>query len=339
MTKKTRDGSNDLFLHVVVRDGSRTTPDGIENGAILLKAGGSPLVQSFESHQDVISAIEKLSAADTRVHALGSWRTSQLIQALMSDPGIGLSLWREKRLFIGSSPMVDYQSSVPKIFEDMRTCRLSGSTGGWHAASSADLAVYRLISGVVAELPDPGDQASVDQLMPLLRDHPAWPAISFIPTAHYGCAMKLLAVIVDPRWHINPEKPDSRQSLYRFLGRSHLEEHGMRLWAQESPFIEVGTDTSSRRAALWLMSWSNGELYGRFNGVAEGVHPRDYLRRFPFYDASLRFASFLHSVWLAGMLSRELFVPEYFFRDSVVADTYRRHIRSLETNLTTDHRG
>ncbi len=94
----------------------------------------------------------------------------------------------------------------------MRQCLLPAGLGGWHAFSEADYVSYQLAHALRATEPTPRGPAS------LLRSHPVWRPLSFIPGLDVACCAALVGGLLDPRWFVSPHKPDSIARFRRYLG-------------------------------------------------------------------------------------------------------------------------
>jgi hypothetical protein len=61
------------------------------------------------------------------------------------------------------------------------------------------------------------DEAHLDAI-PSISKHPAWPAITFRPHHHKPSGISLISLIGDPRWYVDPERPDSTKGLIEAFG-------------------------------------------------------------------------------------------------------------------------
>jgi hypothetical protein len=153
-----------------------------------------------------------------------------------------------------------------------------------------------------------------------LRDHPAWPAVSFVPWADLAAAADVLRALGDPRWFVDPSRPGRVATLVSYFGVADA------LRPREAP--EVGPRAARRRAVF--AAWRGPDATPRPG------HPRGYFWRLAasrpgpkgLVRASTAYLRFVREVWLqaAHGPSRELFDPAAFFRgEPETADAYRRH--------------
>src|SRR5690606_9579989 len=87
---------------------------------------------------------------------------------------------------------------------------LPTSLGGWHAFGPADYPTYAMAEALAAGQSPLG----------LLRRHPVWPLLRFIMHLQPAPTCALLATILDPRWYVDPARPDSLSRLKAYLGLS-----------------------------------------------------------------------------------------------------------------------
>jgi hypothetical protein len=204
------------------------------------------------------------------------------------------------------------------------------SIGGWHDVTEDDFTSYLLVCAIAQS-----GGAFNDDIEALLKRHPAWPALSFVPTLDMAAAAVLLAMIVDPRWYVSKDRPNRQSKLKTYLG---LIESNMSCILAGKP-----GGLNHERAAYAVRAWSSGKP-----SATKGGPPNEFLRRCcarqpsqsrGLLRASSLFLSFLRSVWLQGIdrMNMELFVPEHFFEGDdeafqlLTAQAYRRHAADLLT--------
>ena len=207
--------------------------------------------------------------------------------------------------------------SPETVFSRMATNVWPSSVGGWRMVTSHDFVIYSLIHEVQKGRDDKSVRIS-DSAVLYLRQHPAWPAISFIYRHQPVPACLLLTEIIDPRWHIDVDYPDRHAKLRNFLGLSkaaniQLALNVFRGYGGEWPPME-----SKRlyRSMLTIASW-----YGEFVKHPEltkdlGKHlrePRAFLLRhlyepkedeqhdIRFVRTNDFFIEFLQTVWLDNL--------------------------------------
>lgn len=197
------------------------------------------------------------------------------------------------------------------------------STGGFHRMTNHDFTIYSLVHQVVRRGWQPNEHAR--RLLPY---HPAYPALSFIPTLSEDAACRLLARIVDPRWFVNPGRPNRLQRLYNYLG------------LVEVNFIRHG-GYHADRAEMTAQAWSGLNRSHRNSGYAV-MHPEapgNFLYRViekydgddrGWYLATRKFLQFVRAVWMdeladTGGRFDGWFVPDYFFRSREEVTAFKRH--------------
>jgi hypothetical protein len=81
------------------------------------------------------------------------------------------------------------------------------SLGGFHRLSESELLIYRAASC-----------SDSKEVVALLANHPAWGPINFVPGLDPSALARLLVVILDPRWHVDRERPGCECRLMSYLG-------------------------------------------------------------------------------------------------------------------------
>jgi hypothetical protein len=204
------------------------------------------------------------------------------------------------------------------IFLRMRAATMPSSVGGWRHLTRYDFVIYSML----LELQKSGGEVtkSVDLY---LRQHPAWPALSFIYEAQYEPACLLVSEIVDPRWHVDPEEPDRFAQLRYFLGFGHTITEAAKNISSALSLLRgfAGTcppceDPRRRRAMLTVASWFGSFVESSKLSKSLEEHlepPRSFLLRYLYrsnesedYDtrfvrANHRFVRFVRSVWLDNL--------------------------------------
>lgn len=195
--------------------------------------------------------------------------------------------------------------AVEDIFHSMSGQEEAPSVGGWHQITEKDYVTYAL----VAEFDEAGQKCTplVDKF---LRVHPAWPALSFLPGLDKTAACKLIAAIMDPRWHVNPCKPESAARLRSRLGVGRGGVAIMRYLLGASDDLLPATQRAVDNARAVLATWTGGSYVPPPQDV---VGPSEFLWRVYYnvaatkdgYHGMLRashvFLRFLRSVWLDNL--------------------------------------
>lgn len=265
-----------------------------------------------------------------RVRLLGTASNAQLICWLTTARNSGSAPYSVQ---VGtpqycSRKDFDDPKRVLSRMQELDSRHLSSSTGGWHEVSQAEFYSYLLVCAVAA------GNVTQPELLRLLRLHPAWPAVSFIPSLNARAAAQLLAEIVDPRWYVDVKHPGRMSKLKAYVG---AEPHCLR-----KVISNKIDDQRSLRASYAAGTWMTSKQLATSDksSVANFVY-RCYQR----YDDKLTGAAratalllrFICEVWLDSLYpDRELFVPEYFFsneQDGIVgeltAQAYQHHCRNM----------
>lgn len=204
----------------------------------------------------------------------------------------------------------------------------SASVGGWHQIDENDYVSYALIQKLNA---NSGEINS--DIRYLAAQHPAWPALTFIPHLDLDRCIELLTYLADPRWYVDPEHPDRGSRLESYLGLQPKTQRGA-----------SGAGPRGRLADqcdLVMACWKTPALES-----ANIENPVNFLKRIWMhhgsnYMADLRtsqyFVNYLRLTWLNAIYSKSrkgesLFVPEYFFTNKHEVAAYNRHLSSVEAN-------
>lgn len=218
------------------------------------------------------------------------------------------------------------------ILQQLIISALPSSKGGWHQLSPREQPVYALMHALSSN----ADEA---ELSTLLQQHPAWPALSFVPGCSLPHAARMVSRIVDPRWYVSITKPDSRKPLYRFMG---LDDAYVKM-ALGQPYASV--QGVAQRAKLVLDSWASGVRAPEGDAM---FLPENFIWRAcqthsdpvkSLVRGSRKFLAFVRDVWLHSLApaQRELFVPEYFFGSPDEARAYKAHVAKLPEQFRGFH--
>lgn len=233
----------------------------------------------------------------------------------------------EKKIMIGS-PMLCYRPELlmhPEfVLQQMRQPDVAASANGcWHRMLSHDYNNYLLIQA----LQDNHGEVN-DLVKSVARHHPVWQAVSFIPEKNLTAAIKLACEIVDPRWYNDPMRPGRMQRLLTYLG---IHPRNMRAMLTLISPADTPGCRNWRRAELVVEAWG-----GLKTPTPDLDNPRNFLWRIrQSYDdeakgllkASKVFIQYLRLVWLQELAhgSRQVFCPEYFFKQPAEVDAYLKY--------------
>lgn len=206
------------------------------------------------------------------------------------------------------------------LFAAMRELNLAGSLGGYHEIDETDAPSYVLAAAMHNSAGHLTGEAAA-----CLHIHRAWPALSFVAGLDETAAARMLSDMLDPRWFVSLNKPNSLGRLYGFLGLTP------RNIADALAGRPPGC-RQARRCQTVLAAW-----YPKF--LPEAVEdPRGFLQRVVvaepvdhrirgFLKASRMFVAFVRGVWLHMMApcGRRLFVPKYFFAKPEEAIAFQLH--------------
>ena len=133
---------------------------------------------------------------------------------------------------------------------DWNEHNLPVSLGGPRRFTEVDLLTCRLQLQAAKKNDDP----SWDELIELVKTHPAWPAFSFLPFSKPRSAIRLIGMLGDPRWYVNPKRSDSSQDLISAFG---LAKDGLANMQAALLFKEIdGTSSRGMACAVTVLySW------------------------------------------------------------------------------------
>ena len=226
--------------------------------------------------------------------------------------------------------------SVPMVFQRMAALdSLRPSVGGWHEMTKPDYPSYSLSQSVYAARGRVTSLASS-----LLRHHPAWPAVSFSATANSTRAALLLALMIDPRWYVDPQHPDRAASLKASFGLRESQGQGalQAVLDDKLDSLQGTAQTKAARAQIVLDSWAGSQR----NLAREDVtyNPRKFLWKISHASsadthsargllrASHVFLRLVSEFWkseICAIPRSGLFVAEHFFRDADVTREWHLH--------------
>jgi hypothetical protein len=207
----------------------------------------------------------------------------------------------------------------------MRTTQLTSACGGWHTATDADYWTYALIGRLERS------GGHLDQLSTAyLRTHPAYRALSLLPTLSPPHVAQVIKTIVDPRWYVDRRAPERQGKLELYLGLTP------RIQRRVSDSSALLIKSRELRCATVLEAWKT-----QHPGAVDLTDPRNFLYRI--YKASgagvrgdLRgsqaFIRYLRYNWLDAADMRKgakdgLFAPELFFKTPAERATYELHMK------------
>ncbi len=199
-----------------------------------------------------------------------------------------------------------------------------GSLGGWHEFNELDYPSYFLAMQYAGG-------ADFESVRPILDSHPVWKSLKFISHLNEEKCSRLFALLLDPRWYIDPTEPEKNTKLESYLG----------LTPKIQQRVTAGDKDQGKlydKCKLVMDCWRTG----RPTSKEEYRDPCNFIWRIHAsednpYKADLRasqaFVAFLKGIWLSELYKDRasvsmdgLFVPEYFFNNPDEIDAYKEHI-------------
>ena len=204
----------------------------------------------------------------------------------------------------------------------MRQCLLAPSLGGWHRMTSLDYPSYALAAWLSQRT------AYTAEVAALLRTHPAYHDLTFLPTLQEEAAAAVLGSLLDPRWYIDHRHPHrlSRVKLHMGLSPACMQ----RAAAASITTPRLQRCAFSRLAWRCEMSPTEEEqrlpgnfLWRRWEAAGGGI--KGCVR------ATQAFIGYLLRTWQQQLVANspqrlELFIPAEMFRGDEVA-AYTQHAK------------
>lgn len=207
----------------------------------------------------------------------------------------------------------------------MRSAVVSSACGGWHNLTLHDYPTYAMIARMTRN-----KLAFDEPTSTYLHMHPAFKALSFIPTISEENAAKLLITTIDPRWYIDRRRPDRIKKLELYLGLTPA------IQQKVSNPLKLLSKSRELRCSNVLSSWKSkpydevdiknpANFLYRIWHAAGGGHHGD-LR------ASQAFLRYLNDNWLSVLETRKgvkdgLFAPNLYFKTPAEMAAYEEHMK------------
>jgi hypothetical protein len=207
----------------------------------------------------------------------------------------------------------------------MRSATVSPACGGWHSLTLHDYPTYAMLARMTRN-----NFVFDEQAESYLHMHPAFRALSFIPTLTEADAAKLLVTTIDPRWYIDRRRPERIKKLELFFGLTPA------IQEKVSNPKKMLTKAREFRCAAVLNSWKS-KLYEE----VDVKKPENFLYRIwqaaggGYYGdlrASQAFLRYLNDNWLAVLENRKgvrdgLFAPNLYFKTPAEIESYEYHMK------------
>lgn len=222
-------------------------------------------------------------------------------------------------------PSAASRADPPQVLQLLWQPTTSGHTSGFrHDLNEKEFPTYALINSLSW-----CDEGRLDdRTTRILHYHPAWPALSFLPTLSPWAAAHVLTTVVDPRWFRDIAHHNRLSRLFVFLG------------------------LTPENVAAFVAGRRGPRHYDRFKNVldawaavgaatANPDDPRNFLWRILHHHKGQKgllracqwFVRFVREVWLHELGSSEpeaVFVPGDFFRHAEEVRAYVQHREALK---------
>lgn len=219
-----------------------------------------------------------------------------------------------------------YELSDPSaVLMRMRAAAVSPACGGWHSLTLHDYPTYAMLARMTRN-----NFVFDEQANSYLHMHPAFRALSFIPTLVDSEVAKLLVTTIDPRWYIDRRRPERIKKLELFLGLTPA------IQEKVSNPKKILTKAREFRCATVLNSWKSKPYE-----EVDVKKPENFLYRIwhaaggGYYGdlrASQAFLRYLNDNWLAVLENRKgvrdgLFAPNLYFKTPAEIESYEHHMK------------
>lgn len=190
-----------------------------------------------------------------------------------------------------------------------------------HELTTHDYTSYALI----AELQTQRDALS-DKARLLLRYHPAYPALAFVPGLDWLLGAWTLAHIVDPRWFCHPDRPHRQTKLFRYMG---VQPEAFTRFRSAGPLADSFRQT--RSSVAWR-AWhteppSSTETLANPGHFLWRIVKNSPCLRAGNLKATQTFLRFLSLVWQQSLATpgRLIFEPKMFFKSPAEQQAWAIH--------------
>lgn len=294
-----------------------TAPDGV-----VWSADGAYCPKSSGLRADEF--VESLSGKQQHVRTLGVHENARLITQLYFK---SCSPRHGGKLEVAGPLVCDHRrerANPEAALYRMRQCTLSPSLGGWHVVSDVDVNSYEIAAAMARGM-------STESAVIYAQRHPTWPDLSFIGGVQPAYLAKVLGLIIDPRWFIDPRHPERISRVQSYLGlnphtQAHVSNNPVRVTGRQMRCLAVlrawkqvqpPTPAEIERPEYFL--WRRRRQAGG-NSDSKGD-----------LSASLAFIAYLIHTWQQTIARRSrtgqhlaMFQPDMLLQ-GVEIDAYRRH--------------
>lgn len=234
-----------------------------------------------------------------------------------------------RSLQVAGPNMLSHPSVLNNPFMTMTQLRsivATGPCGGWHHVSVYDYPTYALVARSRRK------QATFDATAETyLHLHPAFRALSFIPTLVEEQVAVVLASIIDPRWYLASCSVDAVKKIGLYCGLTPKTQQKV---SDKKKFISRGREL---RCSAVLNSWKSVDPSKLDMEAPENFLYRAWRHHGGGWLGDLRasqiFLRYLVDNWFAGLDKRTgtkdgLFIPSRFFRTTSEQNAFAKHMNS-----------
>jgi hypothetical protein len=287
-------------------------------------ARGISSCKNSEQIVDSFMLSQTVSGVGLTFRVLGIPQNSELICALYLRRYKG----EIRSVEIAGPNILDTQHELKDpatVLMRMRSAVVSPACGGWHSITLHDYPTYAMLARMTRN-----NFVFDEPATSYLHMHPAYKALTFIPTLSESDAAKLLVTTIDPRWYIDRRRPDRIKKLELFLGLTPA------IQEKVSNPNKLLTKARELRCVAVLNSWKSANtetidlkkpenfLYRIWHAAGGGAHGD--LR------ASQAFLRYLNDNWLSVLENRKgpkdgLFAPNLYFKTPAESESYEHHMK------------
>jgi hypothetical protein len=221
----------------------------------------------------------------------------------------------------------DPQDPLVALASMWETANVEGTCGRLVTAGTAEYMTY----AIIAEL-ERNDWDLNAKVREIVKYHPAWPVLSFITTCDVDQAIVLLSLIVDPRWYVDPFRPNRTNRLLQLLG----------VTKRNASFLAGKEEKGDRRVGrcqILTAVWMPDVLLPPPDSPGSFLHrimwsSKDICRGI--IKANRAFVRFLREVWMQNLAGhRKLFEPRMFFKSESEVQSYDKHLTALGNRISS----
>lgn len=196
----------------------------------------------------------------------------------------------------------------------------AGSLGGWHECDKSDALHY-----LIASMKD-------FSVMPSFIDkHPAYKSLMFLPNLNMNKCVQLLSTIIDPRWYVDLDNPESHSQIQAYLG---LIPKIQQYVSSDNEIKHPSSDLCKLVMNCWKTIIPNEQELDKPNNFLWRIWYTQNKDTMADLHVSHTFITYLRETWLneiyisRGGLSKDgLFIPKYFFKTKDEVEAYEHHYR------------